>query len=95
MAIKLSSQVAGLGDVAEVTAEASAIIFSQNAFTNALLAFKNSSDFAGSVWLLHATRHPIQEILRESRVAGADVVAQVGDVQTTAPLLRLTPESSP
>ena len=85
MRVKVASEVTGLGDVTIVRAEQAPELSGRNSLADALVATHDNRDLALPTRVLHGVGHPIEQILDVLLVPGADVLAEVRQVEARNP----------
>jgi len=93
--IEVANKMLRLRDMAEVSTEYAAELLGQHALANALSATQHNRDFTCPVRVLNRVGHPVEEVIGMFFVAAADVVAEMGEVETAIASASFAAVSSP
>src|SRR5262245_15425684 len=95
MCIEMPDKVPGLCDVTEVSAEQAAELLGRDAFADTLGAAQDDRYFASPIGVLNGIGHPVEKIVGVLFVAVANIVAQMGKVETAIASVWFAAVSSP
>src|SRR5262245_32229821 len=95
MGIEVTDKMLGVYDVLEVRTEQASELLCEHSLANTFLATENDGDLTLTPRVLYGVRHPAEQIFRMLRVARADVLVQMRQIEIAVAGLGLAAEPRP